>query len=379
MDCVPHLRLGATAATTAALISGFTCMPLLALAAGNGAPPCPTPSAVVADGTPSILGPATLTAAQIDAWWQSTGRSQPTRLSSPVADVLALYISEGEIEGVRGDIALAQAILETGWFSSGDTSRNNFAGIAHYDDATAGRVFATASEGVRAHIQLLKKFAAGNGAPLARPDVSPNAGAHADTWGQLAGTWATDPNYWTAVSSVYARMTEFAGSAEPDGFLTTAPCGPGGGGQVVGGYSLPVDRHWYDEHRVWFTKPHHDYPAADIPVPTGTPIYAMVPGTIAGTPTTGRCGIGVVVNGDDGAQYSYCHGLSVSPTVAVGDRVEAGQQIMLSASTGNSTGPHLHLGIRVGGQQRCPQPLLVAIAEGRPIDISGLPAFGCSF
>jgi murein DD-endopeptidase MepM/ murein hydrolase activator NlpD len=379
LDCVPYLRLGATAATAAVMLGALTCMPLLALAVGNGAQPCPDLIGVVADETPSILGPATLTSAQLEAWWDSAGRAQPGQLNAPVADVIALYISEGQIEGVRGDLALAQVVLETGWFTSGDTGRNNFAGIAHYDHTDGGRSFDTPAEGVRAHIQLLKKFAAGNDTPLARPDVAPNALAHADTWGQLAGTWATNPNYWTAISGVYAQMLTFAGTSEPDGFLTTAPCGPIGGGQVVGGYSLPVGRHWYDEQPVWFTKPHHDYPAADIPVPTGTPIYSMVAGTVAGTPTSGRCGIGVVVNGDDGAQYTYCHGLPGSQVVAVGERVDSGQQVMLSASTGNSTGPHLHLGIRISGQQRCPQPLLVAIADGAPVDAVTLPASGCSY
>jgi len=374
---MPH-HLGA-AATAVLVVGGFTCMPLLAVAAGNGNPPCPDAAAVAADGTPTILGPATLTTAQLDAWWQTTGRAQPARLGAPVADLIALYISEGQLEGVRGDLALAQAILETGYFTSADTARNNYAGIAHYDAAGAGNDFDTPAHGVRAHIQLLKKYAAGNDTQLARPDVSPNAGARADTWGQLAGTWATDANYWTAISGVYTEMLASAGAGEPDGFLTTAPCGPSGAGEAVGGYSLPVDRRWYEEHPAWFTKPHHDYPAADIPVPTGTPIYSMIAGTVAGTPTSGRCGIGVVINGDDGAQYTSCHGQPGSPTVTVGDRVEAGEQIMLSASTGNSTGAHLHLGIRVSGQQRCPQPLFVAIAEGAPIDVTTLPTSGCSY
>jgi murein DD-endopeptidase MepM/ murein hydrolase activator NlpD len=376
---VPHLRLGAAAAATAVIVGGFTCLPLLALAAGSGAPPCPDPAAVAADGTPSILGPATLTTAQLAAWWASTGGAQPRRLDAPIADVLALYLSEGEIEGVRGDLALAQAILETGWFTSGDSGRNNYAGIAHYDNVAAGRSFATPAEGVRAHIQLLKKYAAGNETPLARPDVSPNAGAHADTWGQLTGTWATDPNYWTAISGIYAEMVAFAGAGEPDGFLTAGPCLPGGAGEVVGGYSLPVDRRWYDEHPVWFTKPHHDYPAADIPVPAGTPIYAVVAGSVVSTPDSGRCGTGVVLNGDDGAQYSFCHGTAGGRSVAVGDRVEAGQLLMLSGNTGNSTGPHLHFAIRVEGQQRCPQNLVVAVAEGRTPAIADLPASGCSY
>lgn len=145
------------------------------------------------------------------------------------------------------------------------------------------------------------------------------------------------------------------------------------------GYALPVDAIWYDQHPDWFTKPHHDYPAADIPVPTGTRVYAAATGTVVALTTSGACGVGVVVNGDDRAQYTYCHGLPASPTIATGDRVEAGQLLMLSASTGNSSGPHLHFAIRVGGHARCPQPFLVAVASGRAVDPLRLPAGGCSF
>lgn len=51
---------------------------------------------------------------------------------------------------------------------------------------------------------------------------------------------------------------------------------------------------------------------------------------------------------------------------------------MLSTSTGNSTGPHLHFGIRINGQNHCPQPFLVAVVEDRLIDVHDLPSSGCS-
>jgi murein DD-endopeptidase MepM/ murein hydrolase activator NlpD len=370
-------RVVSVAATAAIALGGMTALPLLAVA-GPGAAPCPA-AAISADGSPTILGPATVTARQLGDWWTSTGRGQPSRLTVEVADLIRLYLSEGELEGVRGDLAFAQAVLETGYFTNSDTSRNNFAGIAHYDDAASGRPFASAAEGVRAQIQLLHKFAAGNQVELARPDVSPNAGASATTWAELAGTWATDPGYWTSLSGLFARMTAGAPPVGDEPAVEAAPACPPSGGMVVDGYSLPVDRRWYDDHPVWFTKPHHDYPAADIPVPSGTPIYAVVAGTVVSTPDAGRCGTGVVLNGDDGAQYSFCHGTVGQRSVAVGDRVEAGQLLMLSGNTGNSTGPHLHFGIRVGGQQRCPQNLLVAIAEGRSPSVADLPASGCSY
>ncbi len=359
-------------------LSGMIGLPFLAVAAGGpGIDNCPATVAVDDDGTPSILGPATVGVSALTDWWADTGRGQPTRLTLPIEDVIALYLSEGEAEGVRADYALAQAILETGYFTNTDTSINNFAGIAHYDGTDSGARFPDAVVGVHAHIQLLKKFAAGNDVALARPDVAPDAGATATTWGGLAGTWATATDYWTALEGVYQAM---AGGEAPAAVIGTTPgvcvAGPLA---TSGDYALPVERAWYDQYPEWFTKPHHDYPAADIPVPTGTPIYSASSGTVASLTTSGACGIGVVINGDGGAQYTYCHGLPGSHAVDAGDPVESGQPLMLSASTGNSTGPHLHFSIRIDGQERCPQPFLVTIVEGQPLDPHGLPGSGCTY
>jgi murein DD-endopeptidase MepM/ murein hydrolase activator NlpD len=369
-----------------AVVAGVVCaiavmtgLPILA--AGTTRPDgCPAQDGEI-DGTPTILGPATVTVAQLTAWWDATGRPQPPRLRVPVRDLVALYLSEGDLEGVRGDLALAQAIAETGYFTNTDTSRNNFAGIRHHDHAATGIAFPDAATGVRAHIQLLHKYAAGNSVALARPDVAPDAGARADTWRGLAGRWATSTTYWVSLSGVYASMLDHAaGDSDPALLVGPAPGGCGTAAPAAAGdYVLPVDGRWWDEHPEWFTKPHHDYPAADIPVPIGSPVYAVTAGEIVALPTGGKCGIGVVLNGGDGAQYSYCHGRPASYAVTIGEQVSAGQLLMLSASTGNSTGPHLHLGVRVGGQQRCPQPLLVSIAAGAPVDPGGLPAVGCTY
>lgn len=205
---------------------------------------------------------------------------------------------------------------------------------------------------MRAQIQLLKKYALGNHAPLATPDVAPSAGASATTWGGLAGTWATAATYWTALSTVSESMLSHAGTASDElpllSAFVTASC-PAGELAIAGDYALPFQRRWYDEHPEWFTRPDHDYPAIDIPVPVGTPLFAMTNGVVVGTPTGGRCVIGVVLNGDDGAQYTYCHGQRGTQAVAIGDRITVGQYLLDSASTGTSTGPHLHFGIDTGG------------------------------
>lgn len=210
--------LAATGAVTSTIVGVVVVIPLLALGAGglDLHPRCGEggPSEQVA-GSPSVLGPSTLTLPEVRAWWEASGHGQPQELGSPIEDVLALYLQEAEAENVRGDLAIAQAIHETGWFASSDTARNNFAGIRHYDRTSSGDAFPDVPTGVRAHVQLLKKYAAGNDAPLAYPDVAPAATAHATTWEELSGTWATASDYWTELSRLYDTMLRSAGYDEP--------------------------------------------------------------------------------------------------------------------------------------------------------------------
>ena len=358
-----------------AAVGGLTSLPILAVGSGGASSAACGPLGERADdGTPSILGESTLNVAELRAWWISTRRGQPPLLRIAIGDLIAIYVSEGDAEGVRGDIAFAQAVLETGYFTNGDTAINNYAGIAHYDGTASGTAFRDPTIGVRAQMQLLKKYALGNDAQLANTDVAPRAGASATTWGGLAGTWATATNYWTVLSSVYKAMLEHA-RANPDS-PEPASCATGELA-ISGDYALPLERRWYDEHPEWFAQPHHDYPAIDIPVPVGTRLYAATNGVVVGTPTDGKCGIGVVFNGDDGAQYTYCHGSPGTQAVVIGDRVAAGQHLLDSASTGNSTGPHLHFSIETDGAKRCPQPFLVAIADGHTLAPEGLATTGC--
>ena len=165
----PTKVASAIALTFLLFIGGLVAIPFLAVAAAGDSPGCGAsgPAEVEDDGTPSLLGPSTLTVANLRAWWTSNGRGQPTRLQMDIGDLIAVYLSEGDAEGVRGDMAFAQAVAETGYFTNSDTSINNFAGIAHYDGAASGAGFADPLIGVRAHIQLLKKYAGGNDVALA--------------------------------------------------------------------------------------------------------------------------------------------------------------------------------------------------------------------
>ena len=134
------------------------------------------------------------------------------------------------------------------------------------------------------------------------------------------------------------------------------------------GYALPIDKALIDADPSMLDQPHHDYPAIDLMLPEGTPIYAVRGGTVARITNfthncwrvslcESTCGIGLSVDGDDGARYVYCHG-SRANGLTVGDPVSAGQLLMWSGDTGRSGAPHLHLEIKVNGEQVCPQPLL---------------------
>jgi murein DD-endopeptidase MepM/ murein hydrolase activator NlpD len=90
---------------------------------------------------------------------------------------------------------------------------------------------------------------------------------------------------------------------------------------------------------------HHDYPAADIAAPAGSPLYALADAVVrdAWSQPDARCGIGLTIETGDGLVWTYCHLAYLEPTVSSGVRLEAGAPVGLVGSTGHSTGPHLHL------------------------------------
>jgi murein DD-endopeptidase MepM/ murein hydrolase activator NlpD len=90
---------------------------------------------------------------------------------------------------------------------------------------------------------------------------------------------------------------------------------------------------------------HHDYPAADIAAPAGSPLYALANGLVrkSWAAPEGNCGIGFSFDTDDGQTWTYCHLSYLEPAVQAGAVLTAGQPVGLVGSTGHATGPHLHL------------------------------------
>ena len=112
-----------------------------------------------ADSLTAIMGKAQATAGQMASYLKKKNPSVP----QSVLDMIPLYLSEGEAEGVRGDIAFAQSCLETGNFTfSGSAvtlSQNNFCGLGVTQRGKTGLYFDTPLLGIRAQVQHLKAYA----------------------------------------------------------------------------------------------------------------------------------------------------------------------------------------------------------------------------
>lgn len=83
-------------------------------------------------------------------------------LNVSAQELVAYYYEEGNREGVRPDIAFAQALKETGYFRYGGTvepAQNNYCGLGTTSKTVRGAYFATPQLGVRAHIQHLLAYA----------------------------------------------------------------------------------------------------------------------------------------------------------------------------------------------------------------------------
>ncbi|MFE9846357.1 MULTISPECIES: M23 family metallopeptidase [Streptomyces] len=106
-----------------------------------------------------------------------------------------------------------------------------------------------------------------------------------------------------------------------------------------------VSTQWHAGGGMWSSGSHT---GIDFHAASGTTVHAVGAGTVVESGNGGAYGNNVVIKHNDGTYTQYGHMSSLS--VSVGQEVTAGQQIGLSGSTGNSSGPHLHFEARTGPQ-----------------------------
>ena len=123
----------------------------------------------------AIMGEARATAQQMALYCRSKN-AEPKITSCSLEELAEMYLEEGRAEGVRGDVAWAQSLHETGFFKFGgivQPGQNNFAGIGALNGNTQGQAatFPDPRTGVRAQIQHLKAYASKE--PLVNACVDP--------------------------------------------------------------------------------------------------------------------------------------------------------------------------------------------------------------
>lgn len=209
---------------------------------------CDPPQTPVSHNKTPIRGYPELTATQMDEYlrvvvWSNAVKGVGCGYNATVPTMaLAMYFEdEGRAQFIRGDIAFAQSILETGWFGfcSGQVSGsfNNFAGIGATGNpnengcapvgGTGACKFSHASVGVRAQMQRLNRYANPAGATSLARGLVPQRGWNSatgynnffikgthTTWQSLTGTWATNVCYDARVLRIYNDMRAYHGMSK---------------------------------------------------------------------------------------------------------------------------------------------------------------------
>lgn len=106
----------------------------------------------------------------------------------------------------------------------------------------------------------------------------------------------------------------------------------------------------------------------DLAVPAGTGVTATAAGVVRRASEDDVNGRVVIIDHGFGVSTAYCHNEAL--LVHVGERVQAGQQVALSGSTGRSTGPHVHYQLELARRPVDPQ----LFARGIAPDVQPPPA-----
>lgn len=119
------------------------------------------------------------------------------------------------------------------------------------------------------------------------------------------------------------------------------------------GFMVPVESYTFTSKFGYRTHPvtgeYKMHTGVDLAAPKGTVIKSAKSGEVVISKYSSSYGNYVVVNHGGGISTLYAH--LDKRNVSVGDKVSMGDTIGLMGSTGMSTGPHLHLEVRVNGTQ----------------------------
>ena len=191
-----------------------------------------------------VMGPSLLNAQQLAAWYFRNSPVTPLIPAfggHPAGDVAALaqvFIDDGRLEGVRGDMAFVQSQLETGWMhftgSQIPPDAYNYAGIYAFDgrpglancvhgDSAPSRCMGTPQHGVLVQIQLLRSYAdpTAKTAPNRFISAPSDRAGDAPIWEYFGGhncpcgklIWASADGYGLRIIQMYSQALVESGMA----------------------------------------------------------------------------------------------------------------------------------------------------------------------
>ena len=137
-------------------------------------------------------------------------------ISVSAEELVDYYYQEATKEGIRPDVAFAQALKETGYFRYGGTvvpEQNNYCGLGTTSDKVKGAYFPTAQIGVRAHIQHIVAYASDDmpKEPLVDPRFTLARQKWNfvifDEWTDFNGRWAVPGNgYGESILNIHKAI-----------------------------------------------------------------------------------------------------------------------------------------------------------------------------
>ena len=170
----------------------------------------------------AILGAPEATKGQAARWVldKAHTRGNPAYHDSLLATIVNAYYEVGEEEGVRADVALAQAVKETAAFNFGGSVQPeqwNFAGVGATGPGVPGMSWPTIRDGARGHLRRLRMYAEGSDdiydlEILQRP-LPRQYWAAAPNVEDLGGRWAPSPDYGVSIVDDY--LLPLGDTAEP--------------------------------------------------------------------------------------------------------------------------------------------------------------------
>lgn len=130
-------------------------------------------------------------------------------------EIAEAFYSISDRYGIRGDIAICQAIIETGWFrfdngTAVSPEAHNYCGLGVRKRGDKGCKFNSVKDGVTAMIQHLYAYACHDELPEGETLIDPRFSfvkrGCAPSWESLSGRWAMNPKYGKKILRIYEAM-----------------------------------------------------------------------------------------------------------------------------------------------------------------------------